>query len=960
MKKLVIFAVFFSIINLCFYLDNPQATNKEAGATVTEGLTEPLARLKSWDYHQKMAVESLFKNLKWMTLGPTFMGGRISSIKGVPGNNFTIYVSAGAGNLWKTMNNGTTWEPIFDNESTFTIGDIAVAKSNPNIIWVGSGEELTARSSYAGTGVFKSIDEGRTWQNMGLNDTQHIGRIVIDPENPDIVYVAAIGHNFTFNDERGLFKTTDGGKTWNKILYVSENVGVVEVVIDPSDDKTLYAATWERDRKPWINVQSGEGSGIYKTTDAGLTWKRLTNGFPVGRNVGRIGLDVSASSPNVVYALLDNHALRTEKPKKQEEESASQLTIHKLEKMTKEELLIIEPKILEEFLRTMGVPAEYTPDVIMDMVRKGELTPKSFAEYLLELWPDRKQFINVIGGEVYRSDDKGKTWKKMSEYYLDDFFNNYGYAFCDIRVSPDHENKIYILGVRLLTSDDGGRTFTHAGGKGVHADHHALWIDPDNPDRLLNGNDGGVNFSYDRGKTWQRINNLPIGEFYTVSVDMNTPYNIYGGLQDTGVLYGPSTHILEYGVDDPWRRISGGDGMFVWVDPTDSNIVYYGIQFGRLRRKNLKDGSVKNIEPKAKIGDPPLRYNWMTPYIISPHNPYILYFGANKLFKSLNKGDRWVCISSDLTTDPGPEKQGDIPYGTITTISESPLTPGLIYIGADDGNVQVTQNDGVNWTKISDELPDRWVSRVVASLYDKGTVFVSLTGFREDDFEKYLFMSNDYGSTWVSIAGNLPSEPINVIREDPKKKNILYVGTDLGVYVSLDGGKTWHSLSNTLPTTPVSDLVIHPRENELVIGTHGRSMYKLDVEYVQEFTEEIGAKEAHLFGIKPGRIPRSRRYKGERGEDKLRKAFIYYYLKTPQKVKVNILDDSGKLVKRFKGTEDKGINLAVWDLTFEEGKEVERGFGTSGMYVEPGNYKVEISGEKIKLVGNIEVKPPLN
>jgi len=788
MKKTFLLLCFFGYFLLRLNLLLAYSENENS----QNGPTDPVARMKSWEHHLKLKNESIFKDLKWRAVGPEFMGGRIESIACPPGYNSIIYVGVGSGNVWKTVNNGTTWEPIFENESTFTIGDIAVSQSDPNIVWVGTGEVLMARSSFAGTGVFKSTDAGKTWQNMGLNDTHHIGKVLIDPKNPDIVYVAAIGHNYTFNEERGLFKTTDGGKTWNKVLYISEKVGVVELVMDPSDNKTLYAAAWERDRKAWNNVVSGEGSGIYKTTDAGITWKRLMNGFPAGKHVGRIGLAVSASNPNVVYALLDNQA----------------------------------PRPKEE---------------------KG------------------RRRAGAIMGEVYRSDDKGKTWRKVNEDYLD---THIGYDFCLIRVSPDNENEIYILGNYLLTSKDGGKTYRINRGKiahllqhdikVLHLDHHELWIDPLNPDRLLLGNDGGFYISYDRGETWLHMNNLPIGEFYAISVDMDTPYNIYGGTQDDAALYGPSTHNLEdrlnkHGVEDPWKHIyldrwGGGDSYFTLVDPIDPNIIYYEHQFGRLRRKNMKGASThrqktkergytKDIMPKEKNGEPSLRYNWMTPFIISHHNPFILYYGANRVFKSLNRGDSWTCISPDLTTNPGPERQGNVPFGTITTISESPLQPGLIFVGTDDGNVQVTQNDGNSWTRINTGLPRKWVSRIVVSRYDKGTVYVSLTGYREDDFEKYLYMSTDFGKSWKSISGNLPSEPINVIREDPRKKDILYVGTDHGgVYTSLNKGLSWYSLCNNLPTAAVHDMVIHPRDNELVIGTHGRSIFILDVEPIQNFT----------------------------------------------------------------------------------------------------------------------------
>lgn len=763
MKKHVLIALFLSINLLCSGLQYTHASsdNHRDNSTPAE------VRMKAWEHHQKLKEESPFKDLKWRVVGPEFCGGRIEAIACHPDEPYTIYVGAGSGNLWKTKNNGTTWNPIFENESTFAIGCVAVSPTDPNIVWVGTGEVLMARSSYAGTGVFKSTDAGKTWQNMGLHDSHHVPRIVIDPDDPDVVYVAALGHNYGYNEERGVFKTTDGGKTWEKILYVSEKAGIIDVVMDPSNNQTLYAAAWERDRKAWNNVICGEGSGLYKTTDAGRTWKRLTQGLPVGEYVGRFGLVIAPSNPKVIYALLDNHEPSPEERKRRR-------------------------------------------------------------------------------GEVYRSDDKGETWRKTHEGNVP---TTIGYDFCLVLVSPDDENEIYVLGNKLVRSEDGGKTFEEAGETIVHLlshdirvnhlDMHAMWIDPENPDRLLLGNDGGLYCSYDRGETWLHLNNFPIGEFYAVWADMDNPYNIYGGTQDNAALFGPSTHNIEdrlkkFGVEDPWKHVyldkwGGGDSYFTYLDPTDNITIYYEHQFGVLRRKDMRTGETKDIIPKAREGEPPLRRNWMTPYFISKYDPATLYYAAHKVFKSLDRGDSWTCISPDLTTNPGPEKQGNVPYGTITMLSESPPQQGLIYAGTDDGNVQVTKDDGKIWTLVRSGLPLKWVSRVIASQHELGTVYVTLTGYREDDFEKYVYMSTDFGKTWKSIAGNLPSEGINVIREDPRNKNILYVGTELGVYVTLDRGQTWHSLCNNLPTTPVHDLVIHPRENEMVIGTHGRSCFVLDV-----------------------------------------------------------------------------------------------------------------------------------
>ena len=714
-------------------------------------------RQASWRQHQQMEKESVFRELKWRSVGPRFQGGRIETIAVDPRNSSVIYVGAGAGNLWKTVNNGTTWKPIFEQESTFAMGEVAVSPSNPDILWVGTGERLMARSSYAGTGIFKSTDGGETWRNMGLADSHHIARVIVDPKDPNIVYVAVIGHLFTQNEERGVFKTTDGGKIWSKVHYIDDRTGAIDLVMHPNDSQVLYATTWEHDRTSWGHVAHGKGCGLYKTTDAGKTWRQLTNGLPVGDQVGRLGVDVSRSNPDVVYAIAD---------------------------------------------------------------------------------------CQGNAGGVFRSTDAGETWTKANTNEV-----KAGYDFCIIRVSPDDENEIYVPGQRTLRSTNGGKSYTQIqgtlvhlldhGSKILHLDAHSFWIDPKDPNHLILGNDGGLHFSYDRGQSWLHMNNLPIGEFYAVWADKATPYNIYGGTQDNAAVFGPSTFVPQADGKDEWHHVyldtwGGGDSYFTYPDPTDANVIYYEHQLGDLNRKNMATQQTKNIRPRASRDEPALRTNWMTPYVISQHNPETLYYGANRLFKSVNRGDRWTVISPDLSTQPGPEKQGNVPYGTMTTIAESTFVPGLLYVGTDDGNVQLTRDDGQTWTKINEGLPDKWVSRVEVSPHDQARVYAALTGYREDDFRAYVFSSSDYGRTWISIAGNLPSESINVIREDPAVPGLLYVGTDLGAYVSLDHGQKWHSLGNHLPTTPVHDLFVHPRDHELICGTHGRSVFVLDVKNIQE------------------------------------------------------------------------------------------------------------------------------
>lgn len=741
----------------------------------------PEFREKAWQDHVQLKMKSPYTNLEWKTVGPEFMGGRIETIAGHPDRPNTLYVGAGSGNLWKTENNGTTWKPIFDDYSTAAMGCIAIAPSNPDILWLGTGEVLMARSSFAGTGAFKSLDAGKTWEHMGLLGTNHIARIVIDPEDPNIVYAAAIGRNYGPNEERGVYKTVDGGATWEKVLYISENVGVAEIVMDPSDNKTLLAVAWERDRKPWNNKVSGAGSGIYKTIDGGKNWKKITAGLPVGEKVGRFGLSFSTSNPDIVYAVLDNR----------------------------------NPK----------------PDDASD-TRKNNHRPQ------------------LIRGELYKSHDKGETWRKTHEGSIP---TGIGDDFCLIRVAPDNENDVYILGQKLMRTVDGGKTFLPTGEtivhllsheiRGMHLDMHDMWIDPINPDKIVLGNDGGVYISYDRGDSWLHHNNFPIGEFYAVTVDNAVPYNIYGGTQDNAALIGPGTHnvgdrLTKFGVEDPWKHVyldrwGGGDSYFTEVDRLDPNIIYYEHQFGELKKKNMTTGETLSIKPKESSGEPPLRRNWMTPFAISHHNARTMYYAAQKLFRSKDNGNSWETMSPDLTTDPGPEKQGNVPYGTITSISESVLDAGLIYAGTDDGNVQVTRDGGKSWKLVNKGLPKKWVSRVRASQHSEQTVYVTLTGYREDDFDKYIYKSTNYGKNWRSISGNLPAEPINVVTEDPRNPNILYVGTDLGAYVTTDGGENWHILATGLPTVAVHDLVVQERELDLVAGTHGRSIFVLDIEEIK-------------------------------------------------------------------------------------------------------------------------------
>ena len=713
-----------------------------------------------WARHVQLERESPFASLAWRSVGPRMQGGRIECLAVPPGSPATMYVGVGSGNLWKTTNAGTTWTPIFEKESAFAIGDVAVSPSDPHVLWVGTGEVLMARSSFAGTGVFKSEDAGETWKHMGLDDSHHIARVLLDPRDPNVVWVAAIGPNFSSGGDAGLFVTRDGGASWTRSLPAAEGIGAVDVEMDPRDPRVLYATTWERHRRAWGHEAYSAANAVWRTKDGGEHWERLGNGLPAGDDVGRIALALAPSNPDVVYALVTRSGRR---------------------------------------------------------------------------------------GQIWRTADGGEAWALVNDGDL-----TAGYDFCMLEVAPHDENELWVPLQKLHHSLDGGRTFREVdgtvvhlldhGARGLHLDSHCMWIDPRDPAHLIVGNDGGVYVTHDRGATWLHLNNMPLGEFYAVGVDMAAPYRIYGGTQDNAALVGPSDGVPADGTPDPWEHVyldpwGGGDSFFTVVDPRDPNLIYYEHQFGDLRRKDRTTGETEWIQPHDQDGRPLFRTNWQTPFFFSAHDPGLLYYGADRLLRSADRGDTWTPISPDLTTDPGPERRGNVPFGTITTLSESPLDPALLYVGTDDGNVQVTRDGSASWTLVDAGLPEKWVTRVTASAHRRGTVYLTQSGYVQDDFAAYVFRSDDFGATWTSLAANLPAEPVNVLREDPTDERILYLGTDLGVYVSLDRGGAWHSLCATLPTTPVRDLVVHPRDGELVIGTHGRSVWVLDVAPVRAFAE---------------------------------------------------------------------------------------------------------------------------
>jgi photosystem II stability/assembly factor-like uncharacterized protein len=796
--------------------------------------TSAQERLKTIDQRKQLLSRSTLNETSFRNIGPSIMSGRVVDIEVNPKDPTEFYVAYASGGLWHTQNNGQSFAPIFDSVDVLTIGDIAVNWQNRHI-WVGTGEVNSSRSTYAGLGVYRSSNNGKTWDYLGLPESHHIGKIQLSAKDPNTAWVAVLGHLYSESKERGIYKTTDAGKSWNQTLAVDANTGAIDVDIDPSNEQVLYAAMWYRTRTASNFEESGKTSGIYKSSDGGDKWTLIstpTSGFPSGDGVGRIGLAVYPKNPSIVYAIVDNNFHQPDTAM-QKAADTSRYVLRDFKALTVDQFLALDDKKLNAFLKSPrnGIPTKYSAENIKQDVKSGKLAPNCIWDYLYDA--NTALFETPIyGAQVYRSDNSGLSWVKTHVKPIE-LYSTYGYYFGKVFVSPSNPDKIAITGVSVLLSTDGGKTFSSIGKENVHADHHFVWMNGQRDSHMIIGNDGGCNITYDNGAHWFKANTPAVGQFYNIAIDMAKPYNVYGGLQDNGTWFGSSATKENYDWYDngqnPYTMIGGGDGMQVQVDWRDNKTVYSGSQFGFYSRQNLATKERKNVRPMRDLGEPAVRYNWQSPILLSRHNQDVFYFGSNKFHRSMSKGDSLVTLSNDLTTNP---VQGDVPFGTTTTMSESPIRFGLIYVGTDDGNVQVSKDGGNSFTMISQKLPKGlYVSRVIASKYNVARVYVTLNGYRNDHFNAYVYQSDDYGTTWKQIMKDLPSEPVNVIKEDAVSEQVLYVGTDGGLYVSLDGGNSSMAWNKGLPASvPVHDLEIHPRDHEIVLGTHGRSLYvgKLD------------------------------------------------------------------------------------------------------------------------------------
>lgn len=840
---------------------------------------------------EEMTVDSsIFQNIQWRSIGPAIMGGRMVDIEAVAGNPHIIYLGTASSGIWKSVNGGITFEPIFDDQPVHAIGDIAIAPSNSDILWVGTGEGNARDSVSCGNGVYRSVDAGKNWEHLGLDDTRFISAVVVHPTNPDIAYVAVIGHIWGPHKERGVYMTDDAGKSWKQVLYVDEETGASALDIDPSNPNILYAGMWTFQRHSWTHRSGSDKGGIFKSIDGGRTWKKMTNGLPP--LIGRIGVKVAPGNPNVVYAIME----------------------------CKE-------------------------------------------------------------GTLYRSDDKGESWHWVNDDWE---LVMRGFYYAEIHIDPNDENNIFTLANRFSGSDDGGKTFRRINPQ-VHGDYHGMWIDPQDSNYMIIGTDGGIGISYDGGKTWDRINTMPHGQFYRISTSLEAPfYKVAGGLQDNGSWYGPVRSRSAIGIiNDDWFTFCGGDGFYTIIHHEKPYLMIGEGQCGRMRRVDIRTGNNQSINPSPfpsqahPARELPYRFAWNTPVVPSPHDPSTIYLGGNVLFRSTNFGTDWEIISPDLTTD-NPEKQkpaggpvaiegtGAEYHCTIRTISESPVQKDVIWVGSDDGLVHITQDGGTTWTNVTKNIhgmpPEGYITQIEASRTDVGVAYMTYDRHMLDDVQPYVFKTSDFGKSWVNITSNLPPNAwAHVIREDPKNPKVLYVGTEFGIFASFSGGGAWVPLSmKNLPTVSIRDLLVHPLENDLILGTHGRSLYVLDdVTFLQQLSDEVMNSDIYLFDLRKAwryHLASNKTTTGGQkafvGENPDYGAFINYYLKElpgdGTSVQIQILDLEGNLVNEMTGTKNVGVNRIIWPLDYKSPtprtttQTYERGRVSTGPQALPGEYIVKL------------------
>jgi len=839
-----------------------------------------------------------FSGIKARSIGPAGMSGRIGAIEAVVSRPEVIYVGAATGGIWKTENGGVTWRPVFDDQPVASIGALAVFQPNPSIVWCGTGEGNPRNSAGVGNGVYRTLDGGKTWTHLGLEKSERIARLALDPRNPDTAYAASLGPAWGDGAERGVFKTTDGGKSWQKVLYIDQKTGAADLAMDPQNPDKLFAAMWEYRRWPWFFKSGGPGSGLYCTVDGGKNWKKLNQGdFPVKGELGRVGLSIAGNDPRVVYALVE-----------------------------------------------AGTSA------------------------------------------LLRSADGGETWKVVNDrpgIAVRPFY--YG----DIRVDPENENRLYNLQIGLSVSEDGGKTFASVSNPAkVHPDHHALWIHPENGRLMIDGNDGGVYLSRDRGLTWHFMSNLPFGQFYHVGVDNDTPYNVYGGLQDNSTWWGPSS-VWEYGgiKNHHWANIGFGDGFHAERSVDDPRYVYCMWQGGFLMRSDRLTGELKDIRP-AGPHQGELRFNWNAGFALDPFNPKTIYLGSQYVHLSPDGGDTWETMSPDLTTN-NPDKQRQRESGgltlelnlaesrhtTITCIAPSPVEKGVLWVGTDDGNVQLTKDGGLSWKNVVKNIkgiPEAtWVSHIEPDKFRANSALAAFDNHYRGNWNSYLFRTTDYGETWRSLATPRIRGFIHTVEQDPVDENLLFLGTEFGLFVSQDGGKSWFQWTNGLPAVPVRSLVVHPRDHDLVIGTHGRSISIIDdIRPFRRLTDEILAKPLHLFEIPPAqqyqaRLPAAHYSPGDslyEGENRPYGAVITYYLGPGYeggKAQLEILDKSGETVRNLEAARQKGVNRIVWDLRYEKFKLPKNPspevFMTEGPQALPGEYRARVTAGKYYDVRSFQV-----